>query len=332
MEESHPVIYFGTTTFGSSHVPALKDEANVSQFLDVLHDGGVSQIDTAARYPPDNHGGSERMLGSVKAHARGFTINTKVLFPGQNSDGTLSKQAVRESVANSLKSLGVDKVAILYAHAPDHVTPLKEQAEALNEQYQKGYCEKIGISNFPLDMLEAFIDICEKEGYVKPSVYQGQYNLICREPEKKLIPFLRRHDMAFNAYSPLGGGFLTAKLTLGAADGTRLRSAYGAHFARWYDRPAFHDAVKRLLAAIEPLGIKPSEAALRWAAYHSALGEQDGIILGATKIEQLRQNLGDIGKGPLPSEVVDVIAAIGETLDDMGGGNFEVDPSSLPPR
>ncbi|KAI1381586.1 Aldo/keto reductase [Hypoxylon crocopeplum] len=332
MAQPHPIIFFGTSTFGSSDVPALQNETNVSQFLDVLRDNGVSQIDTAARYPADNHGGSEKMLGLAKAHAKGFTINTKVLFPGQNSDSTLSREAVRKSVANSLKSLGTEKISILYAHTTDGVTPLEEQAEVLNEQYQKGYCEKIGVSNFPLDVLESFIDICEKKGYVKPSVYQGQYNLICRGPEKELIPFLRKHNMAFIAYSPLGGGFLTGKLTQGTAEGTRLRSAYGAHFARWYDRPEFHDAVRKLLEVIEPLGIKPSEAALRWLAYHSALTESDGIILGATKTEQLAQNLRDVVKGPLPKEVVDVIAAIGDAIDAMGGGDFEVKPSQLPSR
>ncbi|OTB16244.1 hypothetical protein K445DRAFT_317223 [Daldinia sp. EC12] len=332
MAQKHPVIYYGTSTFGSSHVPALQDEANVSKFLEALQEGGISQIDTAARYPPDNHGASERMLGRVKASSKGFTINTKVLFAGQSSAGTLSKEAVRKSVGNSLRILGVEKLGILYAHTADPVTPLEEQAAALNEQYQKGFCEKIGISNFPLDTLKSFVEICEKEGYVKPSVYQGQYNLICRGPEKDLIPFLREHNMTFNAYSPLGGGFLTGKLTLGTAEGTRLRSAYGAHFARWYDKPEFHDAVRKLLEAIEPLGIKPSEAALRWLAYHSVLGEDDGIILGATKVEQLRQNIEDIGKGPLPREIVQVIDKIGETIDALGGGDFEVRPTELPPR
>ncbi|KAI0385477.1 Aldo/keto reductase [Hypomontagnella monticulosa] len=332
MAQKHPIIYFGTSTFGSSHVPALQDEKNVAQFLDILHDNGVSQIDTAARYPPDNHGASEKMLGRVKAPAKGFTINTKVLFPGNSSAGTLSKNAVQKSVANSLESLGVEKLGILYAHTTDEVTPLAEQAEALNEQYQKGLCAKIGVSNFPLQTLEALIEICEKEGYVKPSVYQGQYNLICRGPEKDLLPFLRKHNMTYNAYSPLGGGFLTGKLTQGTAQGTRLASAYGSHFARWYDKPEFHDAVKKLLDVTEPLGIKHSEAALRWLAYHSDLGENDGIILGATKVEQLKANLEDLKKGPLPQDVLDVIAAIGEAIDAIGGGDFEVRPSELPPR
>lgn len=90
--------------------------------------------------------------------------------------------------------------------------------------------------------------------------------------------------MTLNAYSPLGGGFLTGKLTTGNAEGTRLDSAYGQHFRNWYDHPEFHAALRKLMAAIEPLGIKPAEAALRWLAYHSALDEADGIVLGATKV------------------------------------------------
>jgi len=138
-----PKLYFGTTTFGSSHVPTLSDPEFASHFLDVVHDLGITELDTAARYPPDNHGGSERMLGAVKANDKGFTLNTKVLFPGNNSDGTLSEEAVRKSMASSLKNLGVDKVCILYAHVPDTVTPLEEQARAFDEQYRKGFCEKV---------------------------------------------------------------------------------------------------------------------------------------------------------------------------------------------
>ncbi|RYC57391.1 hypothetical protein CHU98_g8812 [Xylaria longipes] len=305
-----PLIFYGTTTFGSSHVPKLQDPDFASQFLDSVHSTGISQIDTAARYPPDNHGGSERMLGTVRASDKGFTINTKVLFAGQSSDGTLSKEAVRKSVATSLKQLNIDKIGILYAHCPD----------------------EYGVSNFPVNMLERFLEICDEKGHLKPTVYQGQYNLICRGPEKELIPLLRKHNMKFNAYSPLGGGFLTGNLTTGNAAGTRLGSAYGAHFTRMYDHPEFHEAIRDLLKIIEPLDIKPIEAALRWVAYHSILGEKDGIILGATKPEQLLANMEDIRKGPLPQVVVDEIEEIGRKVDEMGGGDFEIKPSRLPPK
>ncbi|OKL58386.1 hypothetical protein UA08_06296 [Talaromyces atroroseus] len=314
MAPAHPTLFFGTAIFGSAQAPSLTSPEAVSDLLNGVHTLGITQLDTAARYPPDNTGASERLLGAAQAGAvsSGFTINTKVLLAGSSSDGTLSKDAVRASVTNSLKTLGIEKVGILYAHAPDNVTPLEEQAEAFNEQYQKGYCEAIGISNFPLDMLERYLAICEEKDYIKPSVYQGEYNLISRDLEAALIPLLRKHNIKFVAYSPLGGGFLSGKLTAGNAEGTRLTSPLAQRFRQIYDHPEFHDKIRRLQEIIQPLGISPTGAALRWLAFHSLLREEDGIILGARRIEQVRENVKEIALGPLPASVAQLITALNE--------------------
>ena len=58
------------------------------------------------------------------------------------------------------------------------------------------------------------LSVCSANGYVKPSIYQGQYNALFRSCEKYLFPWLREHNIKFYAYSPLAGGFLTGKLTL----------------------------------------------------------------------------------------------------------------------
>lgn len=339
MAQSHPTLFFGTAIFGSSVAPHLKEPEAITNFLDTVHSLGINQLDTAARYPPDNSGESERLIGASKT-SNNFSISTKVLLAGTSTDGTLSKEAVRSSVQNSLKTLGIEKISILYAHAPDNVTPLEEQAEAFNEQYENGYCEKvcilptsqtdtttktnhsfylrgkkIGVSNFPPAMLEKFLNICEERNYVKPSVYQGQYNLINREPEQTLLPLLRKHNMKFVAYSPLAAGFLTGKLTAGNAEGTRLGSSIGTMFRNFYDKPEFHNAIHELNRIIEPLGISSTGAALRWLAYHSELGEEDGIILGASKVEQVVQNVKDIKMGPLPESVLKSIVAIKDAVD-----------------
>lgn len=77
-----------------------------------------------------------------------------------------------------------------------------------------------------------------------------------------------------------------------------------------YDKPRIHAAMTELLQALEPHGIGGSEACLRWIFYHSALGGRDGVILGASKISQVVQNLQDISKGPLPADVVEKIDVI----------------------
>lgn len=159
-------------------------------------------------------------------------------------------------------------------------------------------------------MLEKLLAICEEHNYTKPSVYQGEYNLVHRGPEDSLFPILRKHKIHFVAYSPLGGGFLTGKFTAGNAEGTRFGGPLGQRFRQIYDRPDFHATINELKRIIEPLGISPTSAALRWLAYHSELHEEDGIILGASKIEQLTQNVKNIEQGPLPESVVKAIRAI----------------------
>ncbi|KAK5163450.1 uncharacterized protein LTR77_010632 [Saxophila tyrrhenica] len=263
-----------------------------------LKDARINQLDTAARY---KNGESERKIGSANL-PKDFNIDTKI-DPGANGEGSLAPKAIEKSLASSLRGLGVESVNILYCHAPDYVTPIALQAKAFDEHYRKGAFTHLGVSNFPPSMIEEWLSISEQEGYVKPSVFQGQYNLLCRGYEETLFPLLRKHDMIFNAFSPLAGGFLLANFT---ADGVQAgsRFAQAANFRGWYDRPSMHEAVKRLRQMAAEAGVGMDELALRWIVYHSALSDKDGVILGASRIQQLENNLAQIKKGPLEEGVV----------------------------
>ena len=85
-------------------------------------------------------------------------------------------------------------------HAPDRTTPFEETCEAMNEAYTAGKFEKFGLSNFSPEEVETVVDICTKNGWVKPSVYQGHYNAVARLSEDKLLPTLRKHGLAYYAY------------------------------------------------------------------------------------------------------------------------------------
>ena len=69
--------------------------------------------------------------------------------------------------------------------------------------------EHFGVSNLESETLQEWLKVAEERSYVKPSIYQGQYNLLCRSWEDKLFPLLRQHGIQFSAFSPLAGGFLT---------------------------------------------------------------------------------------------------------------------------
>lgn len=161
-------------------------------------------------------------------------------------------------------------------------------------------------------MLVDFIEICERKGYIKPTVYQGVYNILNRRHEG---PVVRKHGMQFVAHSPQASGFLRGSLTSGQVEGTRFAEGNIMSMdARRYNTEKHHEAIRFLDNALKAYGISKSEASLRWVAFHSQLGPEDAIIFGSSKIDQVRQNLEAFRKGPLPEELVTVLDGIWATL------------------
>ncbi|KAF2734807.1 aldehyde reductase [Polyplosphaeria fusca] len=307
-----PRIFIGAGGWGS---PNFGRDV-VEEFAAVLKELGIREIDTAARY---GLGASEKVIGETQLHEKNFVIDSKVLMFGDGS-GTMTTDAVEKSATQTLESLGMEKVNILYCHAPDRTTPIAEQAAAMDAQYKAGRFAKLGVSNFPPDMLKQWLDIAEEKDYVKPSVFQGQYNLLCRESEQSLFPLLREHKIAFVGYSPLAGGVLTGKLTFSTTPedlkGTRFEvkenNFGGAIYRSWYDKPEIHDAVRTLADLCKQHDVATSDAAVRWLLHHSALNggnlldsaNGDAIIIGPRTMEQLKGYADAIGQGPLPEELV----------------------------
>lgn len=61
-------------------------------------------------------------------------------------------------------------------------------------------------------------ELCEKNGWLKPSVYQGLYNGFHRADEAELFPCLRYYGLSFYCFNPLAGGFLTSRYTRDMAE------------------------------------------------------------------------------------------------------------------
>ncbi|EIN06754.1 aldehyde reductase [Punctularia strigosozonata HHB-11173 SS5] len=283
----------------------------VSSVLSKLKEKGIIRIDTAARYPPTNPGASEKLIGEAHAAQLGFVIDTKVNVAGDGR-GSLSAEAIAKSIEESLGRLGVDKVNVLYCHRPDDATPLSETAAAFDAHFRKGKFSAWGISNFTPESVNELCRICVENKFVKPAVYQGQYNALCRGAEDKLFAVLNEHGIQFNAFSPLAGGILTGKLTTGGdLSDSRLQSgnALGAFFRSLYDKPVIHAAIAELQEVLDSQALSLPESSIRWLAHHSDLRPDDGILLGASRESQIETSINDIEKGALPDTVV---AAFGE--------------------
>jgi aryl-alcohol dehydrogenase-like predicted oxidoreductase len=178
--------------------------------------------------------------------------------------------------------------------------------------------------------VEQAVQIAKEKGFVLPTVYQGNYSLIARKQETGLFPMLRKHGIAFNAYSPLAGGFLT-KTVKDFADGPVGRfdpsNPIGGLYLTLYKKPTFLEALSDWDAISTESGITKAELAYRWVAYHSALKREngDGMIFGSRNLKQLRDTLTGLKKGPLSEKVVKQIDAMWELVKDEAGlDNFNL--------
>jgi aflatoxin B1 aldehyde reductase len=167
------------------------------------------------------------------------------------------------------------QVNIFYLHAPDRQSPLEETLEAINQLYQAGKFKTFGLSNFRADEVETVIQLAKRNGFVLPTVYQGNYNPLSRKQEVELFPTLRKYGLAFYAYSPLAGGFLAKSrndLLNGKLSGRWDPSTvFGMVYHGLYNKPVFLDVLDYWAEIAAEAKISTAELAYRWMGYHSSL-------------------------------------------------------------
>ncbi|KKY32050.1 putative aldo keto [Diaporthe ampelina] len=322
-QSQRPVIVLGAANVGDAKVDKMAkydtpDE--VKAFLDSFYDRGGRHIDTSRNYSPGAQGSSEPRLGAVEAGSR-FNIDTKILgVPGNGPFHTA--QQVKSSIDASIADLKLPdgvKIDIMYLHLPDRETPLEETCEAINRAYQEDKFKRFGISNYTAAEVEQIVAICKNKGYVAPTVYQGQYNPIVRSGEDTLFPVLRKHGIAFYAYSPAAAGvFIGSQKAAQSGGRFDTSSAVGRIYAFKYSKPKITAAADNATEVAAKHGINGHAAALRWTTYHSVLdrAKGDAVIIGASSTAQLATNLDVIDQGPLPEDLVKVLDGVYGQLGD----------------
>lgn len=294
---------------GSFGLGAFTTVDECHQVFDILKAHGVQAIDTAQMYGP-----SEQLLGEAKAGER-FILDTKT--PGGFSKETADKDYIIKSGHESIKKLGVPNVDIFYLHAPTDDEPRADLLFAINEVYKAGLFRRFGVSNFAPKDVQAVYDHCEQHGYVKPSVYQGNYNPVARRQDTELLPTLRKLGIAFYAYSPLAGGFLSkSKQEVLDGKGRFGKDFVGPMYTAMYAKPELLDGLSQWQSIADEAGVPRAELAYRWVKYNSALKPEydDAIIVGSSTIDQLKQTLDGLDHGPLPANIVAKIDGFWETI------------------
>lgn len=296
--------------------------------LDAIKAAGIYELDTAEIYLD-----SEAELGAVGAAQQGFSISTK--NPGGWRPGSLGDITAKTEA--SLARLKADSVDILYVHGPDRSLAWDDWVPQADALYRQGKFARFGISNYSPEEVRSLHAYCRDRGFVLPSVYQGNYNAVSRLIDDTLFPVLRELGIAFYAYSPVAGGFLTkTRKALEEGTGTGRFSVDPPQWLKVYRdsyvKPSMLQALDRWEELAGLQGVSRAELAYRWVYYHSVMKPElgDTVILGANKLEQIPLTVEGLKKGPLKPEVVRGIDEIWELVKgDAYTNNFEGANGSL---
>ncbi|MCJ1289591.1 hypothetical protein MMC34_001124 [Xylographa carneopallida] len=303
-------VILGLMTFGPDEDAGARitslDEYN--KCLDYFQSRGYNEVDTARTYVA---GKQEAFSTAAHWKERGLTLATK-WYPGE--PGFHKPAKVREMLTKSLAELQTDCVDIFYLHAADRSVPFTETLQEVNEMHKEGKFVQLGLSNFTAYEVAEVVITCKEKGWVRPTIYQGMYNAITRSLETETIVACHRYGIDVVVYNPLAGGIFSGKYK-GHEVPTEGRYSDTAKSGGMYRKRYFRDATFDALRLIEPVAQKHNltllEIALRWCVHHSALkmtnGGRDGVIIGVSSLSQLKSNLTDLEKEPLPDEVVKVL-------------------------
>jgi aryl-alcohol dehydrogenase-like predicted oxidoreductase len=215
----------------------------------------------------------------------------------------LSRAAILHAIDRSLERLRTDYLDIYYLHQPDYSVPIEETLETMDSLVRAGKVRHLATSNYAAWQICRIHAICEKNGWAAPYVSQPMYNLVARGIEGEYLPMCAELGVSTVVYNPLAGGLLTGKHKRdGSVAGTRFDlPQLGRMYLDRYWHPMQFEAVEKLRAAAMASGRTLVSLALNWLLHHTAT---DCVILGASRIEQLRENLATLADGPLPADLL----------------------------
>jgi L-glyceraldehyde 3-phosphate reductase len=276
-------------------------------------DLGITHFDLANNYgrPPGN---AEKVVGKIlKSMPRDeLIISTKAgyrMWPGPYGDG-LSKKYMVASLDQSLQRLGLDYVDIYYAHRTDPNTPLEETLEALDIIVKQGKALYIGVSSFSGAHFEHAVQVIQKKNLTRITIDQPRYNMFDRKIERNLLDHTERNGVGVIPFSPLDQGKLSDKY-LGKALPSDSRAA------EWWGKQANADVLdEKTLKKLEALnelasqrGQTLAQMALAWILRYPSI---TSVLIGASKVEQIEENVAALKNLEFSQEELDKIDEITE--------------------
>lgn len=255
-------------------------------------DAGINYFDTADAY---NKGEAETALGKLVADVKrsDLFILTKVWAPMSDdpNDRGLSAKHIKESCDKSLQRLGMDYVDCYMCHRPDPETPLEETILAMEDLIRAGKVIYWGVSEWSATQMVRANELAKQLGARPIVVSQPRYNLLYRYPETLLFPTTAEEGIGNVIFSPLAHGMLTGKYKPGEEPPEGSRAADNRQnlvIKAMYWSEENKQKGQELVAIAKDFGVTAAELALAWCLKNPNISS---VILGASRVEQLEENL-----------------------------------------
>lgn len=291
------------------------EDNTADELMGMAYDSGINFFDNAEAYAL---GESERMMGRVLKKKNwdrtSFVISSKAYFGwrGKNNKPNqtgLSRKHLFEACHEALQRLQVDYLDLYFCHRPDPNSPIEEVVWTMNNLVQQGKILYWGTSQWSgAEIMEAH-RVAQQYKLIGPTMEQPQYNMFERfKMEQDYLPVFENVGLGTTIWSPLAAGFLTGKYLDDTPEGSRLAiQGFDWLKTRWMQEEKINK-LKKLMPLATELGVSMASLAIAWTIRNPHVTT---AILGATKREQLQQNLSALDTlQKLTPEVMDRIDQI----------------------
>ena len=285
------------------------NQVNVKQAKEMLAlamDSGINFFDNAEAYAS---GQSEEVMGSaikaLKWPRLNYIVSTKFFWglaepehKGMsaatalpvNRKNTLNRKYLMQAIDGSLSRMGLDFIDLVYCHRPDAQTPIEETVHAMSDMITQGKALYWGTSEWSADEIRTAWCIADKHHLHKPVMEQPQYNLFHRKRvEQEYARLYEDIGLGLTTWSPLASGLLTGKYRNGVPKGSRGSRKDMGFLVNGLTNDDKNTAVTKLQAVADDLDCSVGQLAIAWAARNPHVST---VITGASRIEQLKDNLG----------------------------------------
>ena len=269
------------------------DKKSAMDCMQYAYDSGVNFFDNAEAYAS---GESEILMGEILKKLNwtrdSYIISSKVFWGGElPTQKGLSKKHVNDACNAALKRLQVDYLDLFFCHRPDPDTPIIETVYAMNDLLQQGKIMYWGTSEWSAEEIEEAFACSREYGLRPPTMEQPQYNILCKDRfENEYKNIFDKYKLGSTIWSPLASGILTGKYN----NGIPLKSRFKVKGYEWLAESineSDQNKIKKLSNIAKELNVSLAQLSIIWCLKNINVSS---VILGASKVSQLKENLDSI--------------------------------------